>query len=190
MSHHAARRCRLVAVATAVVLLWSWRAAAQVATASTVRAAFLFNFAKFTEWPAAVLAPGGALVLCVINDGAVGDMLRDLTKDRLIDGHAPVVLSMKLGVVTLESCRLLYASGLDRVQSAVLLESIKRTPVFTVSDLDDFTEIGGVARLFVENGTMKFAINLEAAQRAGLHLSSKLLSLARIVKDDRNAIHP
>jgi uncharacterized protein DUF4154 len=190
MPQMVARRYRLWAVVTAVVSLWSWRAGAQTATASTVKAAFLFNFAKFTEWPADALAPGGALMLCVINDGAVGDMLRDLAKDRTIDGHALVVQSMKLGVETLGSCRLLYASGLDRARSAVLLESIKRTPVFTVSDLDEFTELGGVAHLFVENGTMKFAINLEAAQRAGLHLSSKLLSLARIVKDDRNATHP
>jgi hypothetical protein len=101
-----------------------------------------------------------------------------------------VVQSVKLGAATLAACHLLYASGLDATRSAVLLESIKRTPVFTVSDLDEFTELGGVAHLFVENGTMRFAINPEAAQRAGLHLSSKLLSLARIVKDDRNAIHP
>jgi hypothetical protein len=190
MSHMVARRYRLWTVVTAVVSLWSWRAGAQAATASTVKAAFLFNFAKFTEWPADAVAPGDALVLCVINDGAVGDMLRDLTKDRTIDGHALVVQTMKIGVVTPGSCRLLYASGLDRAMAGVLLESIKRAPVFTVSDLVEFTELGGVAHLFVENGTMRFAINLEAAQRAGLHLSSKLLSLARIVKDDRNAIHP
>jgi hypothetical protein len=190
MSQMVARRSRLWAVVTALVSLWSWRAGAQATTASTVKAAFLFNFAKFTEWPADVVAPGGALVLCVINDGAVGDELRDLTKDRMIDGHTVVVQSMKIGAATPGSCRLLYASGLNRVTSGALLQSIKQAPVFTVSDLVEFTELGGVAHLFVENGTMRFAINLEAAQRAGLHLSSKLLSLARIVKDDRNAIHP
>lgn len=182
------RRLCWAAVAATVAFLPTF-ASAQNVTEPMVKAAFLFNFAKFTEWPAGVVAPGDVLVLCVINDLAVGDTLRDLTKDRTIDGHALLVQSSKLDAGTLISCRLLYASGLDRPRSVALLESLKGISVFTVGDLDEFAQIGGVAHLFVENGTMRFAINLEAAQRSGLHLSSKLLSLARIVKDDRNAIH-
>jgi len=79
---------------------------------------------------------------------------------------------------------------LDTGKSSALLESVAGKPVLTVSDLDRFAAHGGVADFFVENGTMRFSINLEAAQRNGIRLSSKLLSLARIVKDERRALHP
>jgi hypothetical protein len=165
-------------------------ASAQTATAPALKAAFLYNFAKFTEWPADVLAPGDPLVLCVINDSAVGEMLVDLTKGRSIDGHTLVVSTMKPDSTALASCRLLFLAGLDATRSGALLESVGGKPILTVSDLDKFAQLGGVANFFVENGTMRFAINLEAAQHAGVHLSSKLLSLAKIVKDDRNVRIP
>jgi hypothetical protein len=157
---------------------------AQTATAPALKAAFLYNFAKFTEWPAGALGPSEPLVMCVINDRAVGDQLVELTKDKVIDGHALVVSTKKSDAADLGSCRVLFASGLDAKRSAVLIDSVVDRPVFTVSDLDGFAQRGGVAGLFVENGTMRFAINLEAVQRAKVRLSSKLLSLAKIVKDD------
>ena len=161
-------------------------ASAQTATAPTLKAAFLYNFAKFTEWAADALAPGEPLVLCVINDRAVGEMLADLTKGRRIDGHALVVSTMKPDSAALTPCRLLFASGLDAARSATLLESVAGKPVLTVSDLDKFAERGGVAQLVVDKGTMGFSVNLDAMRRARILLSSKLLSLARIVKDEPN----
>jgi hypothetical protein len=157
---------------------------AQTATATALKAAFLYNFAKFTEWPSDALAPGEPLVLCVINDRAVADELARLTKDKAVDGHALVVSAKKPDAADLGSCRVLFASGLDAKRSAVLLDSMAGHPIFTVSDLDGFAQSGGVAGLFVEGGLMRFAINLEAVQRAKLRLSSKALSLAKIVKDD------
>ena len=161
-------------------------ASAQTATAPTLKAAFLYNFAKFTEWSADALAPGEPLVLCVINDRAVGEMLADLTKGRSIDGHALVVSTMKPDSAALATCRLLYTSGLDAARSATLLESVAGTPALTVSELDKFAERGGVAQLIVDKGTMGFSVNLDAMRRARIVLSSKLLSLARIVKDEPN----
>ena len=160
-------------------------ASAQTASEPALKAAFLLNFAKFTEWPAEALAPGDAIVLCVINDGAVGEMLVDLTKGRTVDGHALTVSVMKPDSAALASCRLLFTAGLDAAKSSALLESIAGKPVFTVGDSEMFAQMGGVANFFVDERTMRFAINLDAAHRAGIHLSSKLLSLAKIVKEDR-----
>ena len=161
-------------------------ASAQTATAPALKAAFLYNFAKFTEWSADALAPGEPLVLCVVNDRAVGEMLADLTKGRSIDGHALVVSTMKPDSSALATCRLLFMSGLDAARSATLLDSVAGKPVLTVSDLDKFAERGGVAQLIVDKGTMGFSVNLDAMRRARIVLSSKLLSLARIVKDEPN----
>ena len=87
----------------------------------------------------------------------------------------------------LASCHLLFASDLDSQAAAALIASVAGKPVLTVSDTDKFAQHGGVAHFFVERGSLGFAINLEAAQRAGVRLSHKLLSLAKIVKEDRDA---
>jgi uncharacterized protein DUF4154 len=179
-------------IATAAIALWwlSSAASAQSATAPALKAAFLYNFAKFTEWPAQALAPHDPLMLCVMNDREVGETLVDLTRGRTIDGHALVVSTMRVESADLLSCRLLFMSGLDLPRSRAVVDAVAGKAVLTVSDFDTFAQLGGVAHFFVEEGTMRFAVNLDAAHRAGVRLSSKLLSLARIVKDDRAIPHP
>jgi hypothetical protein len=183
------RSIRRLTVSLAIAACtWTVPASAQFATAPALKAAFLYNFAKFTEWPGEALAPGTPLVLCVVNDRAVADTLASLTKGRSVDGHALVVSMIKPDAAALTSCRLLFTSGLDAARSTALLESIAGKPILTVGDADKFAETGGVAGFFVEDGSLRFAINLEAAQRSGVHLSAKLLRLAKIVKDERNGV--
>ena len=177
------RTTRLAAIAAIAVIGSTSFASAQSASVPALTAAFLYSFAKFTEWPADAIGPGDPLVLCVINDRAVVELLADLTKGRSIDGHALVVLTMKPDWAALPSCRLLFTSGLDVARSAALLESVAGKPVLTVSDSDKFAQRGGVAQLVVDSGRMGFSVNLDAMHRARILLSSKLLSLARIVKD-------
>lgn len=165
---------------------------AQTATAPELKALYLLNFAKFTEWPSAALGAGEPLNLCVLNDDAVAAVLTKLAKDRIVNGHALAVSSVKDSAAlkdwsALTACRVLFASWSDAGRSATLLDSLAGKPILTVGNVDKFAKIGGVAGFFVEDGSLRFAINLAAAQRAGLVLSSKLLSLAKIVKDDRRA---
>jgi hypothetical protein len=156
---------------------------AQGSPESALKAAFLYNFVKFAGWPRVTAPPDSALKLCVLGDEAVGIALEQTVKDRQVDGHALTVASVKVED-PLGSCHVLYVTGLDRRSSVRLLERVKAAPVFTVSDLDMFAALGGVAQLFVENGKMRFALNPASAQRAGIRLSSKLLALAKVVKDD------
>jgi hypothetical protein len=160
--------------------------AAQTATAPALKAAYLLKFIPFTEWPAVSLAPGGAIALCVVNDRAVADELTVLAKGRLVEGHTLVVSTPKADAAALASCHLLFASGLDAKGSAALIASVAGRPVLTVSDMENFAERGGVVRFFIERGTVQFAINREAAKRAGLGLRHQLLRLAKIVKDQRD----
>lgn len=161
-------------------------ATGQTATAPALKAAYLLNFVRFTEWPAAALAPGAPITLCVVNDRVVESLLEDLAKGRIVEGHALVVVTQKPDAAALASCHLVFASDLSAKGTATLIASLARKPVLTVSDLNKFAEHGGVAHFFVEQGTIRFAVNLEAAQRAGVRLSHKLLRLAKIVKDDRD----
>ena len=148
-----------------------------------MKAAFLYNFVKFTEWPAETVPSDGAFRLCVLGDEAVGTALEQTVKDRQVDGHSLTVVRVNADGA-LSSCQVLYVTGLDRRRSTQLIERVKGAPVFTVGDLETFAALGGVGQLFVENGKMRFALNPASAQRAGLRISSKLLALAKVVKDE------
>jgi hypothetical protein len=79
-------------------------------------------------------------------------------------------------------------SGITAKQAAQVVAGLKRAPVLTLSDVDQFVRVGGMAQLYFEEGRIRFRINLENTRRCGLQFSSKLLSLATVVKDDPNAI--
>jgi len=176
--------------ATVAICLFTSAASAQTATvtAAALRAAFLFNFAKFSVWPADTLAPGQRLSMCVVGDAAVADTLGQTIKGHDIEGHELTVTVLKADQ-SASGCHLLYVSASEIKRSAGLLLGIKPASVFTVSDADGFAQSGGVAELIVENDRIRFAINVAAAHRTRLSISSKLLSLATIVKDDGNVPH-
>jgi hypothetical protein len=182
-------RLKLGALAAMFMVCSSARTGAQTATAPELKAAFLYNFAKFTEWPPDVLPPGTPLVLCVASDSHVHEALEAITRGRDVEGH-PVVVRKVDAREEFQSCHLLYVDDLNTKRAGQLVERLKGAPVLSVSDFQRFAQLGGSAHLFVEDGRMRFAVNLEATQRTKLRLSSRLLSLAQIVKDDPNAFQP
>jgi uncharacterized protein DUF4154 len=160
---------------------------AQNVTEPSLKAAFIFNFAKFTEWPPDVLPASAPFVACVVGDGSVGTALERTVKGRLLSGRGIHVSQVEPGG-PLRSCHLLYVSDVTAAQAAQILAAVQSAPVLTISDLDDFAQLGGIAHVFVENGRMRFDLNLELAKRSRLKLSSKLLSLASRVHDEANAV--
>jgi len=177
-------RCRLglLGALTLAGVLAVAPAYAQVATAPELKAAFLLNFVKFTNWPASVTPDGGALTMCVVGDGRVVIALEEVTRNQRIDSRAIVVVAL-IYQDDVQRCHLLYASGLraDREQS--LIEATRGRPILTASDSASFMKRGGVAAFHVADGRMQFSVNPSAAERSHLRISSKLLSLAVIVKD-------
>ena len=103
-------------------------------------------------------------------------------RGRAIEGHELSVRVVGTDVMV-RGCHLVYVDGRDARRSSRLIEAIKGAPILSVGDGDKFAELGGVAQLVLEQDRMRFAVNVTAAERAGLRLSSKLLSLASIVKD-------
>jgi hypothetical protein len=165
----------------AAQLLASAWICAQGTVEPALKAAFLYNFVKFTEWPDEAVPSDSAIALCVFGDEAVATALEQTVKGRQVGGRSVTVARVN---VALSSCQILYVSGVDRRQAVQVIERVKAAPVFTVGDLDGFAALGGVGQLFVENGKMRFALNPAAAQRARLRISSKLLALAKVVKDE------
>lgn len=157
---------------------------AQAVTQPALRAAFLYNFAKFTEWPLDSL-PTGPLTLCVLDDTAVEGALSELVGNSTINGRA-VTISKNTAGGRLRSCHLLYVGESTSDRASAILQELLGAPVLTVSNGDDFVRLGGIVGLFLEDGRMRFAVNPDAAQRAGVRLSSRLLQLAKIFRDDRH----
>ncbi len=168
----------VIALATGATVL-----AADPVTVPALKAAFLYNFVKFTDWPSRALAPGQKLLLCIAGDDAVADALQHTIKTHAVGGHEIAAYALSADDGRLSSCHLLYISGLEPKRLTQLLEGLKGAAVFTVGDGNGFAESGGVAQLILENDRMRFAINVSAAERARLQLSSRLLSLAQLIKD-------
>lgn len=160
-------------------------AAAQSITEPELKAAFLLNFSKFTEWPEDVLPGGKRLTFCIIDDKPVADALRKLLGDHPVDPQRPLSVRLVKLDPDIRSCQVLYVGKLGPKDWPHLFDALKDASVFTVGDGERFAEAGGAAQFILANGHMHFAINVAAAQRGHLSLSSKLLSLATLVKDAR-----
>ena len=167
-----------VAVAVALIACAALPApgrAADGVSPAALKAAFLFNFAKFTDWGA--VQPGAAIVLCVANDDQVVASLTDSARGQSVSGRAVEVRQVK---ADLAGCHLLFVPGSDARQ--MLGRVVKEQPLLTVSDANGFAQAGGMIELFQDAGRMRFAVNVETAQRSGIRLSSRLLDLAKIVR--------
>jgi hypothetical protein len=155
--------------------------AAAVVPVATLTASFLFNLARFTEWPPETSAR--PVTLCVLGDPAVADTLDRLTGNRQITGR-DVSVARLVSLRALRLCHLLYVAGADADAQARALDQVARLPVLTIGHGEPFVRMGGVVGLIVENGRKRFAINTDAVQRAGLTISSRLLGLAKVVRDE------
>jgi hypothetical protein len=143
-----------------------------------VKAAFLFNFVKFTEWPG--LDPQAPLVVCVVGDDTVAEALVTTMATQTVGGH-PLQLRRPDDVTGWTSCHLLFVSESEVRRFSGGLKQAQQTPILTVSDARGFARDAGIIELFVQDNRMRFAINAGAAERAGLRISSRLLGLAEIV---------
>ena len=145
-----------------------------------LKAAFLYNFAKFAEWPG---LPGGAsIVMCVLGDDAVASSLGTIIGGQAIDTH-PVEVK-PIALATGHTCHVLFISARVPGGTGHVLSSLGGRPTLTVSDARGFAGSGGMIELFVMHDRMRFAIDVDAVQRSPVRLSSRLFSLATIVRGE------
>ena len=145
---------------------------------SALQAAYVLNFAKFTEWPPAGLSGrSGAMQLCQFGTrDELAQALRAL-EGRSLQG-APVQWRKVARVEEVRGCHVLFVAELG-----LSLAQLGGLPVLTVSDLPDFAQQGGVIGLVRQSGRLRFEVNRGVAQAAGLRLAADLLSLAtRVVE--------
>jgi len=138
-----------------------------------VKTAFLYNFIRFVEWPPA--AQSGQVTVCVAGRNPLGSFLEETVKGETLDGR-PIVPRVILEPDP--TCRVIFIP--DGAATSAYLRAARGAPVLTIGETNDFLEAGGIVRFYMDNGKVRFEISPQAAERAQLRISSRLLRLARI----------
>ena len=169
---------RALLLPVALLLAAASPLAAQVFKEYEVKAAMLYKFAGFVEWPA---TPAGApLCIGVLGHDPFGPALDQAIQGKSINGRPFVVRRFKTGQGT-GNCQIVFVSSSETKVLRGILDRLRREPVLTVGDTPGFCEDGGIINLELADNRVHFQINPEAAELARLVVSSRLLSLASIV---------
>ncbi|MCP5450994.1 MAG: YfiR family protein [Gammaproteobacteria bacterium] len=145
-----------------------------------VKAAYLYNFAKFVEWPPEVFpATDSPLVICVAGENPFGTALEAL-HDKVVEGR-PVEVRHMPTATGLDRCNVVFIGQAEQGRFKSVLAELARLPILTVSDIGGFAQAGGMIALFESDQHIRFNINITVARQANLKLSSQLLKLATIV---------
>jgi len=145
-----------------------------------IKAAFLFNFAKFVEWPANAFKDDlSPINLCILGRDPFGPAL-DTLKDKTIRGR-PIKIKRANKVDDIETCHILFISASEKGNLKQILDVLRNSYILTVSEIEGFTQMGGVINFIIVNKKVHFEINPAAAEQSRLKISSQLLKLAKIV---------
>jgi hypothetical protein len=153
---------------------------AQEAAPSTsqLKAAFLYNFAKFVEWPPAAFGETNSpIVIGILGEDPIrGDLERAILGKTI--NNRPLEIKPFRSASDATNCHLLYIGASEQAHLKQIIESLRGASVLTVSEADDFLQKGGMINFIVEKGKYRFQIKEDAAKSVNLKISSKLLSLA------------
>jgi hypothetical protein len=148
-----------------------------------VKAAYLYNIAKFVTWPdSAFGGPKAEFVITILGNDPFGTGLNDLLADRTVAGRR-IRLERAAVPSEVKSCQLLFVSESMTGQTASIVEQTANRPVLTVSDIAGFGKSGGMITFFLEGDGVRFEVNQKSASRAGLQVSAKLLALSKITEE-------
>ena len=178
--------CAVLLIAPTIFSAFTTEANAETRTAREyrIKAAFLYNFAKFTEWPADKFRDETApMILCVIGTDPFGPVLENTVIRKKIKGRS-IIVNRSTTVDNLKSCHVLFVSSSERENLPEIVASLSGAAVLTTGDMDRFAKRGGIIKLTKKGNKIRFEINPKAAERAGVKLSSYLLSLATIITED------
>lgn len=146
-----------------------------------VKAALLLNFAKFVDWP----PPSTPyFIVGVLGGDPFNFSLDQVMREKAVNGR-PIMIRRVTQTEDATFCDLLFVSASERKRVAQVLAAVAHRPVLTVSDLSGFTAGGGIIQFYEEDGRIRFEVNLEAAQHAGLRIHAQLLRLAKITDKRR-----
>jgi len=169
-------------VAVALLAMSAGVAGADSALEYRVKAAFLYNFAKFVDWPEGAFANDEDPVnLCLVGRDPFGDVLDRTLKGRTVNGREVVVHRDKAAWAA-GRCHIVFVGSTPGEPLARVMQLVGETGVLSVGESDAFYDLGGIIRFLVQDGKVRFDVNAREAEAAGLRVSSQLLKLARMVE--------
>ena len=180
----------ILILALSVSLSWAPATLAQAPDSSDsseylIKAGFIFNFAKFVEWPSSAFAqPESPIVIGVLGTDPFGTIIDKTVQDKKIGTRGFVVKRLKWGtdLKELKECKILFVGASEKAHMDELVQIVKGLPILTVGETPGFAERGGVIRFVLEDNRVRFEVNVVAARQADLTISSRLLTLARIIQ--------
>jgi YfiR/HmsC-like len=183
------KRLGILIVALSVSLSWAPEAVAQASDSDSseylIKAGFIYNFAKFVEWPSTAFAqPDSPIVIGILGTDPFGSLIDQIVENKKIGSRGFVVKRLKWGtdLKELRDCKILFVGDSERAHIDELVQIVKSLPILTVGETPRFAERGGVIRFVLEDNRVRFEINVDAARQADLTISSRLLTLARIIQ--------
>jgi hypothetical protein len=154
------------------------RAAEDTLPEYQLKALFLYNFAKFVDWPSGTFAETNSpIIVGVLGKDRFGPYLHSIAEGQPLNGH-PFVVRSYATVNQARECHILFIGDSEAKKLDEILKILKGLSVLTVSDIDDFARRGGMIQFIQAGGKVRFAINNAAARAARLRISSQLLNLA------------
>ena len=183
------RQPRLQFALAATFLIFGLQARAQNFDSSgssdyLIKAGFIYNFAKLVEWPSPAFAnPGQPVVIGVFGSDSFAAILEHVVDGKKVDLHPLLVKRLKSARESKEcACHMLFIASPESAHADEIIQLLKGTSVLTIAETPGFSKQGGIINFVLEDSKVRFEVNVEAAKQAGLTISSRLLSLAKIVQ--------
>jgi hypothetical protein len=146
-----------------------------------VKAAYLYNFGRFVEWPAGVAAGSDSFTVCVLGQDPFGPALDATLAGETIGGKRAAAKRIS-SPQEAATCQILFLSSTEENRLDQVIGVLRKEAVLTVSDMPKFSQRGGMIQFVLEGKKVRFEVNLSAVQQAGLSLSSELLKVAIAVR--------
>jgi hypothetical protein len=149
-----------------------------------VKAAFLYSFGRYVEWPKDAFAErSGAFVIGVCGEDAFGQVLDRIAQSKTIQGRRIIIQKMAT-IEELQPCHILFVSrSIPTPQQTTIINKMRDNATLLVGEVPGFAERGGGVNFFLEGGTVRFEINVEAIRQEKLLLDAKLLNLGKKVSE-------
>jgi hypothetical protein len=172
---------QLACLLTYILLVMPAQAQSQMVEVSQVRAAYLYNFVKFVEWPpVAYQSVDAPAVICIVGDARTSSVLELATLAKKANGRR-VEARQPRSANEFKSCHVLFIGFSDKPRISAILRSVKDSNVLTIGQTDGFISLGGMINLVEKDGNIGLEIDPKATEEAGLKVSSRLLVISRIV---------
>lgn len=167
-----------------ILTVWNKETFAQNYTEYEVKAAYIFNFSKFVQWPVSAFESNDSpIILGIYGDDPFGTIIHN-TFNRQVNGRSWVIKHLK-NISDIGNCHILFVTGVNKYEMTKLLDYTSKRSILTIGDnINEFCLTGGIVNFMPQYSKNQFEINNDVAKSTGLSISSKLLILAKIVRTD------